>query len=203
MKLFGIKPYRRKAKKFRYIKEKKNNVYPNLLLTNQPLSLNHIWVSDFTHIRYQDRWVYLATIMDLFNREIVGFSILTTHSSTLVINALLSAVKFHPIPMILHSDQGSEYASQDYSHLCQNLGIKQSMSKSGSPWENGYQESFYSHFKLELGDPSRFETLGELVYHIYQHIHIYNHYRIHTILKTSPILYTLKHHQQKVLEKVS
>ena len=80
------------------------------------------------------------------------------------------------------------------------------MSNPGSPWENGYQESFYSHFKLELGDPNRFNTLGELVYAIYQHIYTYNHYRIHTALKTSPINYTLKYiktNKLKVLEKVS
>ena len=203
MKLFGIKPYRRKTRKFRYVKAKPDNIYPNLLIINYPLGPNHIWTSDFTHLRYQNKWVYLATIMDLFNREIVGFSVLTTHSSALVINALLSAVNHHPVPQILHSDQGSEYTGQDYSVLCQRLGIKQSMSNPGSPWENGYQESFYSHFKLELGDPNRFNTLGELVYHIYKHIYTYNHYRIHTALKTSPVGYTLKYHHQKVLEKVS
>ena len=60
------------------------------------------------------------------------------------------------------------------------------MSNKGSPWENGYQESFYSQFKLELGDPNRYESLGELVYAIYQSIYYYNNLRIHSALNTSP-----------------
>ena len=63
------------------------------------------------------------------------------------------------------------------------------MSDKGSPWENGYQESFYSQFKVDLGDPSRFETLGELVYEIYQTIYTYNNRRIHTALKMPPIIF--------------
>lgn len=60
-------------------------------------------------------------------------------------------------------------------------------SKPGYPWENGYQESFYSQFKLDLGDPNRFEILGELVYEIYRLVWVYNHTRIHTVLKMSPV----------------
>lgn len=190
MKLFGIKPYRKRGRKFKYIKENRDLEFPNLLLANFPFHPDQIWASDFTHIPYRGKWLYLATIIDIFSREIVGFSILTSHSTQLIINALFSAVHHHPAPDILHSDHGSEYASNDYSGICQSLGIRQSMSRPGCPWENGYQESFYSQFKIDLGDPERFESLGELVYAIFRTIHAYNHSRIHSKLKMPPVLYS-------------
>jgi len=189
MKLFGIKPYRRRGKKWRKTKKNPLTAYPNLLLTEFPKYLNHIWVSDFTYLPFKGQWIFLATIMDLFSREIVGFSVMTNHSTELVTNALLSAIHKHSIAEIIHSDQGSEYLSKDYIFLVETLGIRLSMSEKGSPWENGYQESFYSQFKVDLGDPSRFETLGELVYEIYQTIYTYNNRRIHTALKMPPIIY--------------
>ena len=75
MKLFGIKPYRRKTKKFKYVKVNRDIEFPNLLLNNIPEYPNHIWASDFTHIKYQGKFIYLATIIDLYTRKIVGFSI--------------------------------------------------------------------------------------------------------------------------------
>ena len=174
MKIFGIKPYRRRVKKFKYNKDKITIEFPNLLMSNYPLSPNHIWASDFTHIKYQGKWVYLATIIDLFTRKIVGYSILLNHSNQLVINALLNAVNNNSVPQIIHSDQGSEYKSEDYKTLCKNLNIQQSMSNPGCPWENGYQESFYNQFKIDFGDPNRFNSLGELVYEIYKTIYNYN-----------------------------
>ncbi len=84
----------------------------------------------------------MATVLDVFIREIVGVSVLTTHHTQLVINARASAVRHRPPPRIVHSDQGSEYTSNDYTNLVQSLGIVQSMSAPGCPWENGYQESF-------------------------------------------------------------
>jgi transposase InsO family protein len=197
MKLFGIKPYRKRGKKFRYTKANRDIEFPNLLLTNFPFRPNQIWASDFTHIAFRGQWIYLATIIDLFNREIVGFSVLTSHATQLVINALFSATMNHSSPRILHSDHGSEYASQDYSTICQSLNISQSMSQPGCPWENGYQESFYSQFKMDLGDSDRFESLGELVYAIYKTIHSYNHSRIHTKLGMPPVLYSRQYQLER------
>lgn len=200
MKIFGIKPYRRRGKKWRKTKKNPLKAYPNLLITESPKYLNHIWVSDFTYLPFKGQWIYLATIMDLFSREIVGFSVMTNHSTQLVMNALLSAIHKHSAAGILHSDQGSEYLSKDYIFLAENLGIRLSMSEKGSPWENGYQESFYSQFKVDLGDPSRFDSLGELVYEIYRTIYKYNNRRIHTALKMPPIIYA---NQFLIADKVS
>lgn len=190
MKLFGILPYRRKTKKFKYVKVNRDIEFPNLLLNNIPEYPNHIWASDFTHIKYQGKFIYLATIIDLYTRKIVGFSILTNHSNQLIINALFSATNNNSIAKIIHSDRGSEYTSYDYSGICKNLGIKQSMSRPGCPWENGYQESFYCQFKLDLGDPDRFGSLGELIYNIYRTIYRYNNLRIHSKLKMPPVIYS-------------
>lgn len=195
MRLFGIKPYRRRGRKFRKSKENSAS-FSNLLLTEFPQYPHHIWASDFTHISFHGRWIYLATIVDLFTREVVGFSVLTTHSVQLVMNAFLSAIHKHPHPVILHSDHGSEYTSQDYISLITELGITPSMSRKGCPWENGYQESFYDKFKVDLGDPNRFTNLGELVWAICKTIHEYNQNRIHTALKMPPAVFAERHFQR-------
>jgi len=203
MKLYGIKPYRRRGRKWRKPKEKGAS-FPNLLLTEFPRYPHHIWVSDFTHIAFHGRWIYLATIIDVFTREIVGFSVLTTHSVHLVTAALLSAIHKHPRPVILHSDHGSEYTSKDYVALCMELGITMSMSRKGCPWENGYQESWYDKLKVDLGDPNRFATLGELIAEIYETIHTYNSARIHTGLKMPPALFAARHQRsQELIELLS
>lgn len=186
MKLYGIKPYRRTAKK-PFVVPRRDCVYPNLLIHEVPQGIGDIYACDFTYIRWHGMWVYPATMIDLFTREIVGLTILTTHATVLVMNTLLCAVHNRPPPRIIHSDQGSEYTSQEYTDLASSLGIQLSMSAPGCPWENGYQESFYKGFKLQLGDPNRFETLGELVAGIHEAISYYNQYRIHSALKMSPV----------------
>ena len=110
-----------------------------------------------------------------------------------VINALLSAVHHAPRPVIFHSDNGSEYDAEDFVTIVHALGTQISRSAPGCPWENGYQESFYGKFKVDLGDPDRFATLGELVYAIYQTLYVYNHSRIHTALKMSPLAFAEMH----------
>lgn len=205
MKIYGIKPYRRTAKK-RCITRKQGSLVPNYLLTEHPTKPNEIYASDFTYIKFQGKWVYVATVIDLFTREILGISVMTTHTAQLVINALCSATLNRPPPRMIHSDGGVEYKSEDYQQLLQTLSVTQSMSAPGCPWENGYQESFYKGFKLDLGDPNRFETLGELVAEIYKTIKYYNRKRTHTALGMPPSQFALREHMnynQTSLEKVS
>ncbi len=73
------------------------------------------------------------------------------------------------------------------------IGAETSMSAKASPWQNGYQESFYSHFKAEAGDLDRFEILGELLEFVYHQIYYYNHYRIHSVLKMTPVEFRTRH----------
>lgn len=136
---FGIKPYRRRGRKWRKSKEN-GQVFPNLLQQLEfPEAANIAWVSDFTHIPFHSKVLYLATIKDIFDRTVVGWSLLSNHSVQLTIAALIDAVEKHGRPVLLHSDQGSEYKSKAYTQLALGLGIKLSMSHKGSPWENGYR----------------------------------------------------------------
>lgn len=204
MKIYGIEPYRRRGKKWKKPSEKPENVVKNLLMETEPMRPNHIWVTDFTHIDWGSTRLYFCTMMDLFTRRIVGFSVLTNHSVQLIINALFSAIHKHPPPEMLHSDRGSEYTSKDMKMILLCLGTAQSMSAAGCPWENGYQESFYNQFKIDLGDPNRFSSLGELVYEIYRLIYVYNTSRIHSALKMPPQAYALQYQtSQFLLERVS
>lgn len=190
MQEYGIKPYRRRGRKYNKnkVSTEETKVCPNHLLNLKfPEEPNRIWVSDFTYIPYRNKFIYLATILDLYSRKVVGFNVWTKHDKDLVSNALMNAVMTEgKIAKYIHSDQGKEYKSKYYQELCKKLGIKISMSNKSSPWENGYQESFYSQFKVDLGDPNRYETLGELVYAIYQSIYYYNNLRIHSAFNTSP-----------------
>jgi transposase InsO family protein len=189
MKKFDLKPYRRRPRK----PNKKDDLnkpptkYQNLIKGFCPIRPNVIWVSDFTYIEFQGRFIYLATIMDLYTREIIGWDISRFHNKELVIGALLNALTKTKIPPIyIHSDQGSEYDSTDYTTLCETNGIKVSMSKKACPGENAFQESFYSTFKLDLGSIGQFDTFGELIEALHLQIYKYNNKRIHTKLKMSP-----------------
>lgn len=196
MKKFGIKPYRRRGRKFKKSKDL-GNIYLNLLqLAPFPNQANIVWVSDFIRLSFHGKIVYLATVMDIFNRQIVGWCLPTTHAVQLTLMALMNAVEKHGRPRIIHSDQGTEYKSKVYASFAESLGIRLSMSKKASPWENGYQESLYSQFRVDLGDPNRYKTLGELAVAVYQQIYYYNNQRIHTKLKMPPALFA---ERQRVL----
>lgn len=199
MKLFGLKPYRRRGKKWRKAKGN-GHVYPNLLqLLPFPDKPNQVYVSDFTHISFHGKWVYLATVMDLFTREIVGWSILSTHSTQLVLLALIDSLEKRGRSKVLHSDQGSEYKSKLYTGFAESSGIQLSMSHKASPWENGFQESLYSQLKVDLGDTNRFRTIGELTAELYRHIYYYNTGRIHTTLKMPPAVFAERQQKEVLL----
>jgi len=201
MKKFGIKPYRRRPKKPGKKRDEGKEVapYQNLLLTVPfPDKPHLIWVKDFTYLLFHGRFVYLATVMDLFTRMAVGRHVLTAHTVTLVKEAFLSAVEAAGrVPAYCHSDQGSEYTAEEYVSLVEAMQVLISMSRKGCPWENGYQESFYSQFKLDLGDPNRFETLGEFIGTIAHTINVYNHARIHTALKMPPMAFARQYELQR------
>lgn len=205
MKKYRIKPYRRRAKK-PYKKDdigKEKSEYTNLILSHiedsSILRPNQIWCTDFTYIRYENRFIYMATIIDLYTREIVGINISRYHNKFLVMGAIEDALQKYEAPDIIHSDQGSEYTSEEYISFVKMIGSQISMSDKASPWQNGYKESFFGHFKLESGDLRRFKTIGELIEYIYQQIYYYNNKRIHTALKMAPAEYRRKY-QSKSLD---
>ena len=191
MKKFGIKPTRGHKKPWKRSKVE-DEAFPNLLVSLVPLYRNHIWITDFTYLKWMNRWIYVCTVIDLFSREVVGISIKTNHSSLLVSESLLNALLANPPPQIIHSDQGSEYKSKLFRMILTDYKILQSMSKKGSPWQNGYQESFFSNWKVDIGDVSRFKTMGELTAELYKSIYYYNNLRIHTSLGMPPKKFTEK-----------
>jgi len=158
-----------------------------------------VWVADFTHLSFKGRDIRVATTMDVFTRTIVGVSVATTGGTALVMQTLWTALLTHPRPSIFHSDNGVEYNARVFIDMLTTLGIHISRSKPGCPWENGYQESFYDKFKVDLGDPNRFRSLGELVAEIYRTIHVYNTLRIHSALNMPPHQFAEKHAADTIL----
>ena len=202
MKKFNLKPAKRRPRKPIKLNDLNNPAtnYKNLIKNICPIVPHVIWVSDFTYIPFKDNFVYLACVTDVFTRMIVGWSISVKHTSGFVLDAVQDAVqRTNKAPLVLHSDQGSEYTSQEYLSFAKKKEIKISMSRKSSPWENGYQESFYSQFKVDLGDPNRFNHLGELVWAIYKTIHNYNNTRIQTSLKMPPAEFAKRHQERSSL----
>ncbi len=203
MHLFGIKPYKRKAR-WRKRRDEKRAPAPYL---NQIKDLclqapNEVWTSDFTYLKFRKQYVYLATVMDLFTREIVGWHLSLRHTQELIITALKDALVTRQFsrPKFIHFDQGSEYLAKEYLKFTKEWRIQISMSRKASPWENGYQESFYNNFKTDLGlEFDRFNSTGEFIEAVHRTINYYNRQRIHTSLKTTPT----KYYRQKLLERVS
>jgi len=113
----------------------------------KPERTDQVWVADTTYLRIQSGWCYLATVMDLCSRRIVGWSVSKYNDSKLVSQALHAAVLTRggkvPCGLIHHSDRGSTYASYDYANQLSRLGIEQSMSATGNCYDNAAQESFY------------------------------------------------------------
>ena len=165
----------------------------NLLQIVTPSYEGCVWASDFTEIVFRGKKLFLATVIDAYTREIVGAAVSTTHNAALILSALGNALLAHPRCAIFHSDNGVEYNAKATRAFLHSLTIAISRSKKGCPWENGYQESFYAQFKVDLGDPNRFGSVGELVAEIYHVIHVYNTTRIHSALKMSPAQFAQLH----------
>jgi len=199
MQLFGLKPYKRKARwRKRRDERRPPSLFQNQIKNQCPLHPNYAWAGDFTYLPFKGTFVYLATFMDLFTREIVGWSVAKHHTKHLVIQALLDGVLNRQLkkPVFVHTDQGVEYTSGDYTNVVQTLGMHVSMSKKQSPWENGFQESFYNTFKTDLGlEFDRFSDEGAFLEAIHHTINDYNHTRIHTTLKMPPHQFYLTHRE--------
>lgn len=189
MHMFGLLPRVRRG--VRFVKPddlgRPDTRIPNILKDLCPIHPNVVWAGDFTYLWHVDRFWYVATVIDVFTREIVGWHVANHHTSALIMEAFKDATRrTAAAPRWFHSDQGSEYVSGAYESLLASHGTVASQSRKGSPWQNGFQESFYSQFKLELGDIRRFAHVGELIEAVHQQIIYYNNRRIHLVLKMPP-----------------
>lgn len=192
MRKYGLKPPRGKRQKLWLTRSVDNHHYTNLIKGIVPARPSQIFVSDLTYLKYQSKFIYLATVEDIFTREILSAELADKHDSLLALATIKRAVNRNA-PEIFHCDQGSEFMAEAVIRLLEGKGIKISVSDKGAPWQNGYKESFFSRFKDENGDLNRFESLGELIEEAYAYIHYYNHLRIHTSLKMTPFQFRQKH----------
>ncbi|QQZ11516.1 IS3 family transposase [Heyndrickxia vini] len=178
-------------------------IYPNLL--NRQFDVeepNKVWVADITYIWTLEGWLYLSSIMDLFSRKIVGWSLATHMKKELAIQALnMAIVSRQPEDgFIHHSDRGSQYCSHDYIDILKEQNAQISMSKKGDPYDNACIESFHATIKKDLIYRRRFKTREEAVKAINYYISsFYNGKRKHTTLDNcSPNQFEKKQQQNEV-----
>lgn len=181
----------------RWIKTTHSNhrwpVAANLLDRNfTPPGLSQVWVSDITYIPSKDGWLYLTTVMDLADRQIIGWSLSKTMSASQTSIAAFTQAVAHRSPnpgMIFHSDQGVQFACREFTNILSPYGITQSMSRKGNCWDNAPAESFFKTLKYELDIPDRYEDYRQARSAIFEFIEIwYNRKRLHSALDyRSPI----------------
>ena len=161
-----------------------HNVSENLLWRNfKSEHPNEKWTSDITYIWVENQWMYLATVMDLFSRKIIGWSLDDSMTVALVEDALSMALerRGNPAGVILHSDRGVQYRSQQYIDFAHSNSITLSMSRKGNCWDNAPMESFYSRIKVELIYAKNYQTIVEAQTGIFEYIEIfYNRKRRHS-----------------------
>ena len=146
---------------------------------------NRKWVSDITYIRVGRGWAYLAAVLDLYSRKVVGWALDTHMRETLITEALESAIARRDVKdgLLLHSDRGVQYRGNEYQKLLTDTGIRPSMSRKGNCWDNAVMEAFFSRFKVELVYPERFACLDSLRAAVFEYIEIfYNRQRRHSAL---------------------
>jgi len=174
------------AKKYKATTNSKHNlpIHPNLIKEQKIEKINQAWVSDITYVKTGEGWLYLASIKDLYSKDIVGYAMSERINKELVISALNYArLKHNPNPgIILHSDRGVQYASKAYQKLLKDNKMICSMSAKGNPYENATAESFNATIKKELIYPREiYETREEARREIFEYIELfYNKERLHS-----------------------
>lgn len=152
---------------------------------------NKIWTSDITYLWTSEGWLYLAVVMDIYSRKIVGWSVSSRIKTELINRALTMAVT-HRDPsdgLIFHSDRGSQYTSEKFRKLLETYRMVQSMSSSGNCYDNAITESFFHTLKTELVNFEKYETREQAKRSIFQYIEIfYNRQRLHSAIGySSPV----------------
>jgi len=146
---------------------------------------NQVWVSDITYIPTQEGWLYLATILDLFSRKVVGWATSHSLSHDLVCMALQRAMQNRKAGpgLILHSDRGRQYVSFEFQNILTKHGFLPSMSRKGNCYDNACAESFFKTLKMELVYHERYQTRQEAHSSLFEYIeHFYNRIRLHSTL---------------------
>ncbi|EHU4838223.1 IS3 family transposase [Vibrio parahaemolyticus] len=176
------------ARKFKYTTDSKHKmpVAPNLLAQDfNATAPNQKWAGDITYLATSEGWLYLAVIIDLYSRQVIGWSMDTRMTATLVCDALSMALfrRGFPEEVIVHSDRGSQYCSKDYRDLITAYNLKQSMSRKGNCWDNACVESFFHSMKVEAIQYEPIMTRDEMRQTVFEYIEVdYNRTRRHSTL---------------------
>lgn len=175
-----------------------NPIAPNLLARNfEPAAPNEVWAGDVTYVATDEGWFYLAVLLDLYSRRVVGWAMSATNDTALALAALHRAVRARggvPRGLVHHTDRGSPYASDAYRKTLAEYGMIASMSRKGDCWDNAPSESFFATARAELIDHEHFRTqlraemvIGDFIENFY------NTERLHSYLDyVSPIEFELK-----------
>ena len=189
----------RQTKRFRHTTNSKHAqpIAPNILDRKfDPSSPNEAWAGDVTYIATGHGWLYLAVLLDLFSRRVIGWAISDTNDRALALEALNQALRLRHPPrgLVHHSDRGSPYASDDYRAALASAGIVASMSRTGDCWDNAVAESFFATLRAELLDHEKYETYADATASIGDYIDgFYNPQRRHSrIGYVSPIEFELR-----------
>jgi len=176
------------ARKFKVTTDSKHSlpVAPNLL--EQDFSAtgpNQKWVGDITYLMTSEGWLYLAVIIDLYSRAVIGWSMSNRMTADLVCSALNMALfrRGFPKSVIVHSDRGSQYCSHDYRDLIKKHQLVQSMSRKGNCWDNAVAESFFHSLKVEALQDEPIMDRETMRQHVFEYIEVdYNKTRRHSAL---------------------
>jgi len=194
----------KQKRKYKVTTDSKHNfpVAKNVLNREfSPSAPNRAWGTDITYLWTQQGWIYLAVVIDLYSRRVVGWSIDRRLRKALVIRALMMAVNLRKPPpgLIHHSDRGSQYASHDYQKLLRQYDMICSMSRKGNCWDNAPVERFFSSLKREWTGDRLYRTRQEAIADVREYVTVYyNSKRLHSTLG-----YTTPMNYEKRLNKVS
>ena len=178
----------KRSRKFKATTNSRHNLPVAENLLNREFEVtrpNSVWVSDITYIRTDEGWLYLAGVIDLHSRMVVGWSMSNRMTEQLTLDALSHAINRRqpPVGLLHHSDRGSQYASNNYQRLLREHQITCSMSRKGNCWDNAVMESFFATLKTELIYHERFLTRDDAKLKIFDYIELfYNRKRRHSSL---------------------
>ena len=197
MKSNGIYPITRNKYKPGQKGKKTGQYFENIVAQEfMPKGFNEVWVGDITYIKTKLGWVYMAIVMDLYNREIIGYSISKNIDTELAKRALSNAMgrQGSGNGTIFHSDRGAQYCSKGFQAMLLKHGFVGSMSKSGCPYDNACAESFFSTAKKECIYRKEYATLEEVKADLFDYIEVfYNRKRMHkTLGYKSPVTFRLQ-----------